>query len=190
MTVISHTGGGLGVDGILTPPFGLNMGQIANLLRCHLNSNPDSGGGTWSVETNFVDRTHMTSGKVKFILKNALQDPSSRVMVNYDRIVVGQNGGSHWSPLGSYSEKKDAFLILDVAKYQYPPVWIPTEKLFAAMATYDDCGSWNYPNAQNQLTTYERKVALGFSDEKYPSIYKKLGCKKELRGYIIVTRQT
>jgi len=186
-TVVSHTGGGVGVDGILTPPFGLNMGQIADLLRCHLKSTPDTGGGSWSVKINYADRTHMTVGKVKYNLKNALEDPSSRVMVNYDRSMVGQAGGGHWSPVGSYSEKRDAFLILDVAKYKYPPVWIPTERLFDAMATYDDCGSWDYPSAQDKLTADERKVS---SEEKYKSTFKKLDCEKELRGYIIVTRQT
>lgn len=183
-TVISQTGGDIGIDGIMTPPYGLNMGQAAQVLRCHLDATTNSGGGTWRVESHYADKTHMTVGKVKFDLKNALQNANSRVLVNYDRSVIDQDGGGHWSPVGSYSDKWDAFLILDVAKYKYPPVWIPAERLFAAMATYDDCGTWNYPAAQGKLSVEERN---GSDSAK---VLATLGCKKELRGYIIVTKST
>ena len=33
-----------------------------------------------------------------------------------------------------------------VSNIQYPPVWIPTERLFDGLATYDSCGQWNFPN--------------------------------------------
>lgn len=152
-TVISRTGGGPGLDGILTPPFGLNMEQVAKLLQCHLQS---TNTFDWKVSIQYVDNTHQTVGKMKFDLKNALADPNSRVLVNYDRETVGQVGGGHWSPVGSYSDKQDAFLILDVAKYKYPPVWIPSERLFDGMSTMDDCGEWNFPNGQDFLSQEER----------------------------------
>ncbi len=182
--VISQTGGGPGVDGILTPPYGLSMPQIAGLLRCHLNATTASGIG-WSVQEQYVDKSHITPGKMRFDLKNALSDPNSRVLVNYDRSAIGQEGGGHWSPVGSYSEKQDAFLILDVAKYKYPPVWIPTERLFDALATYDNCGVWDFPGAQDKLSQEER---MTHTKEGYAATMTKLGCKKELRGYITVTR--
>ncbi len=181
--VISHTGGGPGVDGILTPPFGLSMAQVVELLRCHLSV--ISGGSGWKITEQYVDSTHMTIGKMRFDLKNALMDNNSRVLVNYDRSAVGQYGGGHWSPVGSYSEKEDAFLVLDVAKYKYPPVWIPSERLFDGMATTDDCGMWNYPDGQDALSQEERNA---HTPKNYASTLEKLGCQPELRGYIIVTR--
>ena len=33
--------------------------------------------------------------------------------------------------------KSDRFLILDVARYKYPPVWVTASDLFAAMNTTD-----------------------------------------------------
>lgn len=182
--VISQTGGGPGVDGILTPPFGLNMGQIVELLKCHLNVSSKSGSG-WKIKKQYVDSWHMTIGKMRFDLKNALMDSNSRVLVNYDRSAVGQFGGGHWSPVGSYSEKEDAFLVLDVAKYKYPPVWIPSERLFDGMATTDDCGLWDYPSGQDALSQKERKA---HTPTNYASTLEKLNCQAELRGYIIVTR--
>jgi hypothetical protein len=184
-SVISHAGGGgPGVDGILTPPYGLSMPQVAGVLRCHLNTTTTSGIG-WDVFEQYVDKSHITAGKVRYDLKNALSDPNSRVLVNYDRSSIGQVGGGHWSPVGSYSDKLDAFLILDVGKYKYPPVWIPTERLFDALATYDDCGSWNFPDGQDRLSQEERTA---HTTEGYAATLVKLDCEKKLRGYITVTR--
>ena len=180
-SVISTTGGGPGQDGILTPPFGLNMGQVAALLQCHLKSTKVRD---WKVTTQYVDSTHQTVGKLRFDLKNALQDPYSRVLVNYDRSAVGQVGGGHWSPIGSYSEKEDMFLLLDVAKYKYPPTWIPTECLFDGLATEDSCGDWKYPDGQNVLSQEERFAS---SPDGYAAALAKLQCKKKLRGYIVVS---
>ena len=180
--VISNTGGGPGIDGILTPPYGLNMEQVTSLLQCHLQSTKTS---SWKVVITYVDETHQTVGKMKFDLKNALADPNSRVLVNYDRSVLGQNGGGHWSPIGSYSEKQDAFLILDVAKYKYPPVWVPSDRLFDAMSTVDDCGEWDFPNAQNSLSQEER---LSHTSVEYATTMTKLDCKSKLRGYIVVSK--
>jgi hypothetical protein len=182
--VISHVGGGPGVDGILSPPYGLSMPQIADVLRCHLNATTPSG-VEWSVQEQYGDKSHVTAGKMRFEIKNALSDPNSRVLVNYDRSAIGQVGGGHWSPVGSYSDKQDAFLILDVAEYKNPPVWIPTERLFEGLATYDECGSWNFPDGQDLLSQEERTA---HTKEAYAAVTKKLGCKEELRGYIIVTR--
>jgi hypothetical protein len=180
-TVIKNTGGGPGKDGILTPPFGLNMAQVAALLECHLHSTKNRN---WTVTTQYVDATHQTVGKLRFDLKNALQDPFSRVLVNYDRSEVGQNGGGHWSPVGSYSERQDMFLLLDVAKYKYPPTWIPTERLFDGLATEDNCGDWNYPDGQDVLSREER---FAHTPDGYAATLAKIGCNKKLRGYIVVS---
>jgi len=59
------------------------------------------------------------------------------VIVNYDRKVLGQKGGGHISPLAAYDADSDRFLILDVSRYKYPPVWVSAAELFAAMNTTD-----------------------------------------------------
>lgn len=57
--------------------------------------------------------------------------------VNFLRTSLDQDGGGHWSPVVSYSEEADRFLLLDVSRYKYPPVWVTTEQLFTAMDTTD-----------------------------------------------------
>ena len=59
------------------------------------------------------------------------------VIVNYLRKALGEQTGGHISPLAAYDAKANRFLILDVARYKYPPVWVKTADLFAAMNTPD-----------------------------------------------------
>jgi hypothetical protein len=59
------------------------------------------------------------------------------VLVNYLRKSLGQERGGHISPLAAYDEKADRFLVLDVARYKYPPVWVSAADLFDAMNTTD-----------------------------------------------------
>jgi hypothetical protein len=53
------------------------------------------------------------------------------------------------------------------------------------LTTYDECGSWNFPNGQDLLSQEERTTD---TKEAYAAVTKKLGCKEELRGIITVTR--
>jgi hypothetical protein len=39
--------------------------------------------------------------------------------------------------LAAYDAAADRFLILDVARYKYPPVWVKASELFDAMNTAD-----------------------------------------------------
>jgi len=71
-------------------------------------------------------------------LKKAMaEDSKTCIMANYSRKGLSQAGGGHWSPIGGYNEKLDYALILDVAKFKYPPHWVPLDVLYGAMDTLD-----------------------------------------------------
>jgi hypothetical protein len=59
------------------------------------------------------------------------------VLVNYLRSAVGQERGGHISPLAAYDADTDRFLVLDVSRYKYPPIWVEAAALFDAMRTPD-----------------------------------------------------
>ncbi len=59
------------------------------------------------------------------------------LVASYDRAVLGQTGSGHFSPIGGYHRGKDLVLILDVARFKYPPHWVPAEALWRAMNTLD-----------------------------------------------------
>src|SRR5688572_1087320 len=71
------------------------------------------------------------------LARQYLNSPDRHVIVNYLRKIIGQEKGGHISPLAAYDEDTDRFLLLDVARYKYPPVWISAAELFAAMNTTD-----------------------------------------------------
>jgi hypothetical protein len=66
-----------------------------------------------------------------------LGDKDRFVLVNYLRSAIGQERGGHISPLAAYDSDTDRFLILDVSRYKYPPVWVEAAALFNAMNTPD-----------------------------------------------------
>lgn len=48
-----------------------------------------------------------------------------------------QTGTGHFSPIGGYHGGRDMVLILDVARFKYPPHWVPLTLLWEAMDTVD-----------------------------------------------------
>jgi hypothetical protein len=67
----------------------------------------------------------------------ALGTRERHVVVNYLRRALGQERGGHLSPLAAYDAHSDRFLVLDVSRYKYPPVWVQAAELYAAMDTVD-----------------------------------------------------
>lgn len=59
------------------------------------------------------------------------------IIVNFARSGLHLEGGGHHSPLAAYDEKRDRFLLLDVARYKYPSYWVKTKDLWKAIYTED-----------------------------------------------------
>ena len=66
-----------------------------------------------------------------------LAEPNNYVLINYLRRAIGQERGGHISPIAAYDADTDQFLILDVSRYKYPPVWVQAETLWQAINTVD-----------------------------------------------------
>lgn len=67
------------------------------------------------------------------------------LLVNYHRMLVGQAGSGHWSPIAAYAPLSDMVLIMDVARYKWPPHWVRTDDLIRAMDTADVVGDKREP---------------------------------------------
>ena len=57
------------------------------------------------------------------------------VIANFERSAIHQKAGGHFSPLGGFVE--GYFLLLDVARYKYAPIFVPSADLIQAMSTKD-----------------------------------------------------
>lgn len=83
----------------------------------------------------------------------ATSDDGPVVIANYSRRVVGQTGSGHFSPLGGYHAATDRVLVLDTARFKYPPHWMPVPLLYAAMQERDlDTGAARGWLVLNRLT--------------------------------------
>ncbi len=67
----------------------------------------------------------------------ALSSNKHYVIVNFSRKGIKEVGGGHFSPLAAYDKASDRFLLMDVSRYKYPPVWVKAKTLWQAMATKD-----------------------------------------------------
>lgn len=112
---------------VLSPTLmpGMTIDQLADLLQCH----PASARAVHAADTSLAD--------FRALAARNLATPGDYIVVNYDRAGVGQEHMGHISPLAAYDSKADKFLILDVARYKYPPVWVDAAALFGAMNTDD-----------------------------------------------------
>ena len=91
---------------------GMSLRQFADSLR------------TFPVD---VAMTYASEGSLAEFRSSAvrtLRDRQSYLAVNYLRTALSQKSGGHISPVAAYHEGEDRFLILDVARYKYPPVWV------------------------------------------------------------------
>jgi glutathione gamma-glutamylcysteinyltransferase len=61
----------------------------------------------------------------------------SHLIVSYSRAALGQSGGGHFSPVGALAPTSGMALIMDVARFKYPPHWVPLSALWAAMRRRD-----------------------------------------------------
>jgi len=83
------------------------------------------------------------------------------IIASYDRAAMNQTGSGHFSPIGGYHSTRDLVLVLDVARFKYPPHWVSAEQLWHAMKSEDPATG----RARGWITLRRRNqgIALGFS---------------------------
>ena len=71
--------------------------------------------------------------------RQVLDHSQHYLLVNFSRATLSDDnqGGGHFSPLSAYNARFDDLLLMDVARYKYPPFWVDTDLLWQAMATTD-----------------------------------------------------
>jgi hypothetical protein len=93
--------------------------------------------GAFGLKADVHHASDSSADEFRRLARASLDADERYIIVNYLRKAIGQETGGHISPLAAYDEDSDRFLILDVSRYKYPPVWVETEALFAAMDTPD-----------------------------------------------------
>ena len=71
------------------------------------------------------------------IVKRTCSQNKDTLVVSYSRKGLGQTGDGHYSPVGAFDEASDSLLILDVARFKYPPHWVKVKDLYESMRYLD-----------------------------------------------------
>jgi glutathione gamma-glutamylcysteinyltransferase len=106
---------------------GLSLDEVACLARC-------SGA---DVAMHRPGAEHDIERFREHAIETATRDEAAVLIVNYSRRTLGQTGDGHFSPIGGYHAGSDSVLVLDTARFKYPPHWVSVEQLFAAMQAQD-----------------------------------------------------
>jgi hypothetical protein len=76
--------------------------------------------------------------EIKKSIQSMKTENESHIVVSFDRSILGQTGTGHFSPIGGFNEEKDMVLILDVARFKYPPYWVSIEMLWESFLSIDN----------------------------------------------------
>ncbi|PRW61025.1 Glutathione gamma-glutamylcysteinyltransferase 1 [Chlorella sorokiniana] len=104
---------------------GITLTQAACLARCN------------GARVELYPYGSVGLAEFRAMVAEACHSAEEHIIVSYSRKEFLQTGDGHFSPIGGYSAKEDLVLILDTARFKYPPHWVPLEMLHNAMARID-----------------------------------------------------
>ncbi|KAI4301067.1 hypothetical protein L6164_034384 [Bauhinia variegata] len=134
---------------------GITFGKVACLAQCN-GAKVKAFRANQSTVDDF--RKHVIS---------CASSEDCHLIVSYHRGTFNQTGTGHFSPIGGYHAERDMVLILDVARFKYPPHWVPLTLLWEAMGNIDEA------------TGYPRGYMIISRLDKAPSILYTLSCRHE-----------
>lgn len=116
---------------------GITMDQFACLAACN------------TLHVKMV-RAHEENLESDFrsTVASVTQRTDQVLVVSYARSALDQTGDGHFSPVGGYHPGRDLVLIMDTARFKYPPHWVSLSRLFHAMQQTDKTsGKLGYLNS-------------------------------------------
>ncbi|KAL9995211.1 putative glutathione gamma-glutamylcysteinyltransferase [Helianthus debilis subsp. tardiflorus] len=134
---------------------GISFGKVVCLAHC-------AGAKVEAFRTN---QTSIDEFRKHVVACSSSDD--CHVIASYNRATFKQTGAGHFSPIGGYHTGRDMVLILDVARFKYPPHWVPLKLLWEAMDTVD------------QASGYHRGFMLVSRLQRPPALLYTLSCKHE-----------
>jgi hypothetical protein len=90
--------------------------------------------------------------------------PRAFLAVSYSRKTFQQTGDGHFSPVGAYHADSDQVLILDTARFKYPPHWVPLPLLWQSMLQQDP--STGLTRGYVTLTRAKRRTGSGWESQQ------------------------
>lgn len=104
---------------------GLTLAELAGLFE------------TYPVTAEIYHGEDVSVDEFRDLIVQNLSEPDNYVVINYLRRAINQERGGHISPIAAYDADTDQFLVMDVSRYKYPPVWVSAQELWASTDTVD-----------------------------------------------------
>ncbi|KAF4044723.1 Pleckstrin homology domain-containing proteinytochelatin [Phytophthora infestans] len=105
---------------------GISMSEFICLARCN-----------GVLTEDYRATSDFTLEQFREIVKRSCATSSEIVVLNYSRKVLGQTGDGHFSPIGGYHAERDMVLLMDVARFKYPPHWVKISRVYESMQQMD-----------------------------------------------------
>ncbi|KAK7500051.1 hypothetical protein BaRGS_00008598 [Batillaria attramentaria] len=91
-----------------------------------------------SLDTEFVRADDSTSEETfRELVKQITTKEDCFLIMSYSRPALGQTGDGHFAPVSGYHPERDLVLVLDTARFKYPPHWVALPLLFKSMQAVD-----------------------------------------------------
>eukprot|EP00162_Nutomonas_longa_P021289 comp4345_c0_seq1/m.2873 comp4345_c0_seq1/g.2873 ORF comp4345_c0_seq1/g.2873 comp4345_c0_seq1/m.2873 type:complete len:274 (-) comp4345_c0_seq1:79-900(-) len=126
---------------------GIAMPQLACLARCN----------SLDCEELYTDKIDIDLFRER--ITHTVSHNEAFAVVSYSRQSLGQTGIGHFSPVAAYHKATDSVLILDVARFKYPPYWATISELYKATLPVD-----TETNRSRGLMIFQRAKKLGAPD--------------------------
>jgi hypothetical protein len=104
---------------------GMTLDQLATALT------------SFPVDVRKYHASDLTLAQFRDLIRTTTARNDRFVLLNFKRTAIGEVGGGHWSPLAAFDPATDTALLLDVARYKYPPVWVPVAQLYDGALAVD-----------------------------------------------------
>ncbi|KAI8596797.1 Phytochelatin synthase-domain-containing protein [Dissophora ornata] len=103
---------------------GITFNQFCCLARCHAK-----------VTAKQADRH--TLEDFRRDIQAVSQSEGSHLVLSFSRTALGQTGSGHFSPIGGYHAGEDKVLVLDCARFKYPPFFATVKELWESLLPQD-----------------------------------------------------
>ncbi|OIV92070.1 hypothetical protein TanjilG_08743 [Lupinus angustifolius] len=134
---------------------GISFGKLVCLAHCA------------GAQVEAFHASHSSIDDFRKYVKKCSTSDECHVISSYHRAALKQTGTGHFSPIGGYHIGKDMALILDVARFKYPPHWVPLTLL------------WEGMNYVDETTGQSRGFMLISRPHREPGMLYTLSCKHE-----------
>ncbi|KAK3823628.1 MAG: Phytochelatin synthase-domain-containing protein [Linnemannia gamsii] len=103
---------------------GITFNQFSCLARCHAK-----------VSAKRADRTSIEQFRQD--IQQVCTSDQVHMVLSFSRAALGQTGSGHFSPVGGYHAGEDKVLVLDTARFKYPPFFATVQELWESLLPVD-----------------------------------------------------